>query len=187
MANLEEIWSSLRDKNQVFQRLFSDAVVELSHLTPDEQSKAKEVFELEFPDTLFTLEYVVSQWIVKNVETTMNETPNLDETLCSKPVYDSGTKKYLKPQVLLNQRRKRNEKLDLGAFFRQKRSEGDFHQISLEDREFVEDLMDNLNDDVARNNQRADIALNRLVELAATCNNRLKYRLMELHAERRIH
>ncbi|GFY44627.1 uncharacterized protein TNIN_70851, partial [Trichonephila inaurata madagascariensis] len=100
---------------------------------------------------------------------------------------DGGTKSYLNARVLppLN-RKKRLEKFNLGEFVRQKRLNGDFHQITYNDRESVEDLMDELNEEKQRNDQKADIALNRIVEMVAILNANCKYRLLELHSERRI-
>ncbi|GFY48563.1 uncharacterized protein TNIN_18401 [Trichonephila inaurata madagascariensis] len=118
----------------------------------------------------------------------MHETEDITPSeTCSQLVYDGGTKSYLNAPVLptLN-RRKRVEKFNLGDFVRQKRFSGDFHQINYNDRESIEDLMDELNEEKLRNDQKADIALNLIVEMVAILNVYCKYPILELHSERRI-
>lgn len=184
MDNLDDMVATLRQKHEVFQKLFDDSISEYHNLTPEERAVASDLLKAEFPQYPHTVQYLSSQWVLSKVTFEMNQ---LDEPSCAKDIFDSGSKKYVKAQVLPAQRKRRLEKFNLGEFFRQKRSEGDFSQINLQDRDMIEDLMEDINEDKARNDQRADIALNKIVQMAAIFNGCLPYRLIELHSERRIH
>ncbi|GFT71248.1 uncharacterized protein NPIL_552061 [Nephila pilipes] len=179
----------LLTKDEVFQRMFNE-VYEYCNLQPEEQERAQNIFQETFPNYHdLNVTRFHAQWMQDKIHQTMNaqqpdETPN--ET-CRKLVYDGGTKSYLNARVLPLNRKRRQEKFNLGEFVRQKRTNGDYYQITFSDRESVEDLMEELNEDKARNDQRADITLNRIVEMVAILNSTCNYRILELHPERRIH
>lgn len=187
MDNIDEMVSTLQAKDPIFQQLFNDACSEFINLQPDEKDKATKIFKETFPSYEFSLSMFQHQWIIRRAETQLNAETGI-ETVCNKDIFDAASRKYLKqPQVLPAQRRRRQEKFNLGEFLRQKRADGEYYQLNLQDRDLVEDLMDDLNDDKARNDQKADIALNKMVQMAAIFNGSLPYRLIELHPERRIH
>ncbi|GFS69071.1 uncharacterized protein TNCV_4570551 [Trichonephila clavipes] len=183
----DDMVTKLLEKNEIFQRMFNQ-YVDYINLQPEEQTTAEGIFRDTFPHYNSDLKTFFNQWVVQRVQQSMNERADTTPSeTCSQLVYDGGTKSYLNARVLppLN-RRKRLEKFNLGEFVRQKRLNGDFHQIIYNDRETVEDLMDELNEEKQRNDQKADIALNRIVEMVAILNANCKYRLLEMHSERRI-
>ncbi|GFY77186.1 uncharacterized protein TNIN_395301 [Trichonephila inaurata madagascariensis] len=183
----EDMVKTLLEKSEIFQRLFNQ-YFEYINLQPQEQATAEEIFRDTFPNYNSDLKTFFNEWVVQKLQHTINESEDITPSeTCSQLVYDGGTKSYLNARVLppLN-RKKRLEKFNLGEFVRQKRLNGDFHQITYNDRESVEDLMDELNEEKQRNDQKADIALNRIVEMVAILNANCKYRLLELHSERRI-
>ncbi|GBN68379.1 hypothetical protein AVEN_82732-1 [Araneus ventricosus] len=106
--------------------------------------------------------------------------------ICNKLAYDPSKRGFIKIPRVSNYGRGKREKFNLGEFLRTKRENGDYFQLSVGDREMVEDLLDELNEDKFRNDQRADVALNRMVEMAAVLNGNCNYKIMELHSERRI-
>ncbi|GFV82867.1 uncharacterized protein TNCV_1178821 [Trichonephila clavipes] len=174
-------------ENEIFQRMFNQ-YVEYINLQPEEQTTAQVIFRDTFPHYNSDLRTFFNEWVIQKLQQNMNESEDIPPSeTCSQLVYDGGTKSYLYSRVFppLN-RKKRLEKFNLGEFVRQKRLNGDFHQIIYNDRESVEDLMDEMSEKKQRNDQKADIALNWIVEMVAILNANCKYRLLELHSERRI-
>ncbi|GFT38405.1 uncharacterized protein TNCV_3064531 [Trichonephila clavipes] len=183
----DDMVKKLLEKNEIFQRMFNH-YVDYINLQPEEQTTAQGLFRDTFPYYNSYLRTFFSEWVIQRVQQNMNESEDISPSeTCSQLVYDRATKSYLNARVFppLN-RKKRLEKFNLGEFVRQKRLNGDFHEIIYNDRESVEDLMDELNEEKQQNDQKADIALNRIVEMVAILNANCKYRLLELHSERRI-
>lgn len=187
MEDQEANVNLLINQHAVFQKIFNNSYSELTNLQPEELEQANRVYKETFPNSQRDLNLFHHEWIVNQMDKSMNEHVAGPSETCPSLIFDPGSRKYLKPQVLPAQRRRRQEKFNLGEFLRQKRVDGDFFQIPIQDREMVEDLMDDLNEDKPRNDQKADIALNRMVQMAAVLNGACTYRLMELHPERRVH
>lgn len=184
----EEMVQMLLTKDEVFNRYFT-LVDAPQNLGKEAETKANRIFKETFPDypikdfEMFYLNYLKDKTLedmqISNDVIEPNE-------ICSKLAYDPSKRGLIRMPRVNNSGRGKREKFNLGEFLKTKRENGDFYQLSVGDREMVENLMEDLSEDKPRNDQRADVALNRMVEMAAVLNGNCSYKIMELHSERRI-
>lgn len=193
IASPDEMVRQLLAKDEIFGKLFT-CVYEYHNLQPEEQSKAQRIFQETFPTYTHNLLRFHAQWILTNINKnlnptageTLNETNNDDLGLCPDLIYDPMSRRRIRPQVLPPAKRRKLDKFDLSKFIRQKREQGEYFELSMPDRSFVENLQDELNEDKPRNDQKADVALNKIVQMCAVLNGSCSYRLLDLHSEKRI-
>ncbi|KAG8171042.1 hypothetical protein JTE90_026410 [Oedothorax gibbosus] len=147
--------------------------------------RPKPLFKEKFPEYPHDLDYLECQWLISKTNFGLGpgKSPG---TACSKDIYDPGNKRYLKPHVLPARKRRVPAKFNIAEFLREKRENADYQTISTQDRDFIKDLMDDLHEDKVRNDQRSDMALNKIVQMAVILNGVLPYRLMEPHPERNV-
>lgn len=180
--------TELLEVHPVYQKIFNE-VYEYTNLQPEEKTAAENTFKDVYPAYPDNFEVFYHRWNAQQIQLNLeaSEEDNSRNETCPGLVYDAGQRKYLKAQVLPPQRRRKPEKFNLAECVMQKRAKGDYFQVNLMSRDQVTDMMDDLNEDKTRNDQRADIALNRIVQLAAVWNNTCPNRIVELHAERRVY
>lgn len=185
--NVESMINTLQQKNAVFQKLFNETGNDFANLVPTEETLAYQLFKETFPNYPHDLRYLVCQWVIQKSNFGEIEPDINAEQSCSKDIFDAGTKKYLKPQVLPARKRRVPVKFNIAEFLRQKRANGDYQMISTQERDLIKDLMDDLQEEKARNDQRSDIALNKIIQMAIILNGVFPYRLLEPHPEKNIH
>lgn len=184
---IESMVSTLLTKNTVFQKLFN-TTIEFVNLQPQEKETAQQIFSETFPDySIKDISEFHLKWLEYKLNLNLNPSDFEVNETCPGLIYDGRARKYLSPRVLPQSKRRKSEKFNLSEFIKQKRDNGDFFQINFQDRDELEDFLEDLNEEKTRNDQKADIALNRIVQMAAILNNSCNYRLIELHSERRIH
>ncbi|KAG8175196.1 hypothetical protein JTE90_022619 [Oedothorax gibbosus] len=183
-AAIEPMVKDLQQASPIFQKLFNDTCNGYTNLTPQERTEAETLFKEKFPEYPHDLRYLECQWLISKTNFGLPE--NVQEPACSKDIYDPGNKRYLKPHVLPARKRRVPAKFNIAEFLREKRENADYQTISTQDRDFIKDLMDDLHEDKVRNDQRSDMALNKIVQMAVILNGVLPYRLMEPHPERNV-
>ena len=180
----------LKTKNSLFQTYFEDFKSDKFSKMSDEDIKTLEdLFKATFPNHPTPLHVFRCEWVVDKVNQDFNlNMPPSEENVeeCRDRIYDSCKRKFVRPQVLPPGKRRRSPTFNAGEFIRQKRLDGDCFEISLQDRDMVEDLLEELSDDKARNYRRADVALNSIVSIVHWLHNILSYRIVELHPEKNI-
>lgn len=182
----ECIVKTLQKASPLFQKLFNEeTVISFANLLPAEQEEAKKIFDEKFPNYFGGLNMLECKWMISHTDFG-TEPQNNPEPSCSKDIYDAGTKRYLKPQVLPARKRRVPVKFNIAEFLREKRANGDYQMISTQERDLIKDLMDDLHEDKAPNDQRSDIALNKIVQMAIILNGVFPYRLLEPHPERNV-
>lgn len=172
----------LKSKDEIFERLFGGSL-EYKDLKGDEKELADKLFFDSYPG-YENLNNFMQMWHVAKFNASQFSEPS--ETCSNQEIYDSSTKKFIRPTVLYLSKRRKMEKFNLAEFVRHKRDNGDYHQISFLDRDVIDDMFDELNQEKPRNDSKADVALNRMVQMAAILNGSCSYRIMELHPERRV-
>lgn len=184
----DEMVEILLRTDDVFKKFFTDSRTPQNVLEGEEQH-AEKIFKATFPHyhmkefQLFYLTYLKD----KNLSDMNIQDESLESNeICNKLAYDPRKGGFIRMPRVNTYGRGKREKFNLGEFLRTKRDNGDYFQLSVGDREMVEDLLDELNEDKARNDQKADVALNRMVEMTAVLNGNCNYKILELHSERRI-
>ncbi|GBN19747.1 hypothetical protein AVEN_261817-1 [Araneus ventricosus] len=184
---VEEMIDLLRTKGEVFVKLFTDAYAP-QNLQEEERKLAQTLFRETFPnyhEKDFMIFY--HTYINNKVSADMSLTEELEPSeICNRLTYDPMRRNFIKMPKVNNYGRGKREKFNLGEFLKRKRENGGYYQLNVGDREMAEDLLDELNEDKSRNDQKADVALNRMVEMAAVLNSNCNYKIIELHSERRI-
>lgn len=182
---------TLKEKDEVFKKLFQTCT-DFVNLQPEEQEHAQTLFEQAFPNYEDkSIKRFYCRWVTKELDKNLNPnvTTESSEICPSTTIFDALQRKRISPQVLPHQKRRKPEKFDLSRFIRQRREDNQCFELVVNQRKEVENLMYELvnNDEKSLFDQRADLALNRIVEMCAILNRTCTYRLLELHSEKRVH
>lgn len=191
VENVEEMVQSLMSKHDLFKKYFDNHLAE-PEINKQDLETIKTIFKTQFPSFPNDLPVFRCKWVLdtitrENLRRNASDETNLEkEDECRDNIYDSTKHKFVKPQVLPPAKRRRSPKFNVGEFIRQKRLDGEFFELNVQDRDVIEDLLDELSEDKARNDRKADTALNNLAAMATALTGGLNYKVLELHPERRI-
>lgn len=196
MANsMDDMVKVLLGKHEVFRKLFQSCS-EFVNLQPQEQSTAQQLFQETFPNYQDTnIQRFYCNWMHNELNKNLNPgdavptEPQPSEICPNTSIFDALQRKRINPQVLPHSKRRKQEKFDLSKFIRQRREDNQCFELSVNQAKHVENLMYELlsSEEKPLLDQRADVALNRIVEMCSILNRTCTYRLLELHSEKRIH
>lgn len=184
----EEIVDVLLREDEVFKKYFT-TVCTPPNLAPQEEEQAKMIFKRKFPNYPEEFEVFYHKYCTDRLFIEMQlpgDTNGEIEEVCPNKVFDGPKRGYVKIPRISNFGRGRQEKFNLSKYLRTKRENGDFFQLSVGDHEMTENFLDQVNEERLRNESPAIIGINAIAEKVAVLNPINKYKVMELHPEKRV-